>query len=193
LSEYAEADVDLASYRLKSRPIVSTDVTAPGPGGGGGGGPAEPKNRRERELNGLLGEAFVFETFRRLLPNFDASCWISKNRELYGAGGTGSDVEGYDFRYTDESGLLTGRDTWPICLIEVKATSGREPKEFTLSRNEMDVARKHSGSETDMYVIVWVAEVRTRPHIFDILIDPMALWLRRSISLTWKDLRVRVR
>jgi hypothetical protein len=193
LGEYAEADVDLGSFRLKDRPVISTGFTTPGlGGGGGGGGPAEPTTRRERELNGLLGEAFIFETFRRRLPNFDASCWVSKNRERYGTGGEGSDVEGYDFRYVDEAGLLTGSETWPTCLIEVKATSERHPKEFTLSRNEMDVARKHSGSDAAVYMIVWVAEVRTRPHIFDILIDPMALWLRRSISLTWKDLRVHV-
>src|SRR5262249_23572575 len=36
--------------------------------------------KAERETNGLLGEAFVYEQFRHVLPEFDEFNWRSENR-----------------------------------------------------------------------------------------------------------------
>ena len=73
------------------------------------------------ERNGLLGEAFAYEVLRKQLPEFDASNWVSSNRQRYGLEAEGDDNLGYDFQYRDIDGKLTGRETAPLCFIEVKS------------------------------------------------------------------------
>ncbi|KAJ6491690.1 hypothetical protein C8R47DRAFT_976213, partial [Mycena vitilis] len=102
--------------------------------------------------NGVLGEFFIYEIFRKNLPNFTVDNWTS---ELRGA------VPGFppynsssvaDFRYLDSQGTLTSAafgDTisqkwagqWPLYHIEVKSTSDQEQTAaFHLSSRQLDLA-----------------------------------------------------
>lgn len=148
--------------------------------------------RAERELNGRLGEAFVFEQFRKLLPAFDETCWVSSNRVAYGLGEVAADDDlGYDFLYRDVAGALIDKADAPTCHIEVKATGGDDPRApFPMTTAEWkDAYECHRGGSA-AYVIVRVGNVRTTPEIFDVLIDPVALWHEGKLRYRAQDLQV---
>jgi hypothetical protein len=163
-----------------------------GRGGGGGSTPrVTSESSRDKELNGFLGEAFVFEQFRRVLRSFDESCWVSPNRSRYGLANTGSDAHGCDFIYRDLDGALTGRQDQPECHIEVKATIGEGGQPFPMSIAEWEKAQLcHASSGRLVYLIVRVEQVRTQPSIADVLMDPHQLWLEHRLALKAQDLWV---
>lgn len=155
-----------------------------GRGGRGGGG----SGKADLERIGLLGEAFVYESFSRVLPEFDSACWLSGNRNHYGLSGVGNDGLGYDFAYTDINGHLTGREVHPHCYIEVKSTSADTDIPFPMTTNEWLVAEEcFKGARDALYIIVRVLEVESRPRIVDLIVDPVRLWFDGKLALSNRD------
>lgn len=147
--------------------------------------PPRPETNEDRELNGLLGEVFVFEEFRRHLPGFDERCWVSENRLRYIPSPVGaSDAEAYDFEYRDLAGELTGRAGGTNCHIEVKATAGDGANPFPISSAEWEHAKHCHQTQSALYVIVRVAAIRSpHPLITDMLIDPIDMWQHGKIAI----------
>ena len=159
--------------------------TVRGGGGRSGGRKADPHA-------GLLGEAFVYESFCKTLPDFDVACWVSNSRRKYGFHRKGNDGLGYDFEYTDVEGKLTGINNQPHCLIEVKSTTSTENEPFPMTANEWAVAEKcYKSSGTIQYVIVRVTRVKSAPEIADVVVDPVRLWHEDKIVLENRDFIVR--
>ncbi len=193
LGALASEAVDLQKLRTASeqgQPRVPT-----GRGGGGRSGwtyrADSGADSEAKELNGLIGEAYVYEVFRRELPEFDHHCWRSGNACRYGAAGSGDDSLGADFQYWDIGGRLSGTDSSPECWIEVKATSGDGDEPFFLTASEWELAREcHRSNGGRLYVIVQVARVRSRPSIARVLRDPIHLQQRGLLHIETKDFLV---
>ena len=161
-------------------------------GGGGGGGGGNLPNKKERELAGLLGEAFVYECFRIALPAFDEMCWRSCNRNAYGLEGEGSDSLGFDFSYRDNENRLAGRENHPLCCIEVKSSSGDGSEPFPITANEWEKARDCHQTADSVYIILRVARVRDDPKITDVIIDPFGLYGAGQVGVVSRDMWVYV-
>src|SRR5439155_17331402 len=147
------------------------------------------ENRALMELHGAIGEAYFFEQMRRVLPNFDESCWVSEIRARYGLEGGGRDDLGYDFEYRDSDGTLTARGDSPLCLVEVKATTREGSSPFPISSTEWNVAQEcHSGQRESIYVIVRIESVNQNPRISDVLFDPIALIETGALAADSQDL-----
>lgn len=170
--------------------VVLKPKTREGGGGGGGGGGTD--NAKDRELVGLLGEAFVYEKFRLALPGFDEMSWRSRNRSAYGLEGEGNDALGYDFLYRDIENRLGGRADRPLCCIEVKASSGDGSESFPMTANEWDKARECHQTDESVYIIVRVANVRDDPQIADVIIDPFGLYGDGQVAVVSRDIWVYV-
>lgn len=175
-------------------PLPAAQPNAPGtrkPGAGGGGGAAL---RRENEIVGDIGEAFVHEWLAtRLAEDYGSDCWLSEARARYGLPPAGNDNMGYDFRVPDPAGLLFGYPAKAL-LIEVKATSTDGRGAFPMSRHEWDEARRcHEAIGTDeVYVVVRVANALVDPRISDFVIDPFDCFRRGEIQLADRDIWVHV-
>lgn len=181
-----------ANSRRQRLPIVSPAPRTPARGPGRGRPGAYHELRRDQELSGLLGEAFIFELFRRVLPDFDERAWCSENRHRYGLEGEGADSLGYDMQYRDSAGILTGRQDVPLCFIEVKASSGDAREAFPISANEWEKARACHHNGTEVYLIIRVAAVRDLPRIADVILDPFGLYTEQKVALTTNDMWVYV-
>ncbi|MDP9224031.1 MAG: hypothetical protein M3P18_09265, partial [Actinomycetota bacterium] len=143
--------------------LRDVERAAPAPGRNRRRAPGEPAVRvskpprnetpADRDLNGLIGEAFVFEQLRVLLEDFDDTAWISENRSRYGLL-SGPNEQRYDFRYRDIRNALTLPGGQPECHIEVKATSGDGNSPFPMSVPEWEhaIACHHSREAT--YVVI---------------------------------------
>jgi hypothetical protein len=187
------ASVDRTLDLRRFHGAMRAKANAPQSGKGGGGGARVPRivaeSNRDKEINGVLGEAFAFEQFRGLLRDFDEACWVSANRACYGLPDTGTDAHGCDFIYRDIEGTLTGRADQPECHIEIKATTGDGTNPFPMSIAEWKKAQScNASSGRQVYVIVRVRHVRTAPAIADILIDPVHLWSQHALAITAHDL-----
>ncbi|OQB81201.1 MAG: hypothetical protein BWX88_04335 [Planctomycetes bacterium ADurb.Bin126] len=176
--------------------LARAAVTAPdsshrrsGGGAGGGGGAG---NKKDKELAGLLGEAFVYEQFRLTLPGFDERSWRSCNRNLYGLEGEGDDSLGCDFSYRDVDGRLTTDPNRPMCYMDVKASSGDGSEPFQMSANEWNKARECHESSDSVYAVIRVAHVREAPTVVDIIFDPFGLYRKGQLALTAQDMWVHV-
>ncbi|KAJ7655665.1 hypothetical protein DFH06DRAFT_1132757 [Mycena polygramma] len=137
--------------------------------------------------NGVLGEFFIYEIFRKNLPNFTVDNWTS---ELRGA------VPGFppynlssvaDFRYLDSQGTLTSAvfgdamsqkwaGHWPLYHIEVKSTSDQEQTTaFHLSSRQLDLASQFTlppdKIPAAVYLLVRVWNIRGA-RSYTILPDP---------------------
>lgn len=140
--------------------------------------------RKERERIGLLGEIFVLEQFRKVLPNFDHSNWTSENRDAWAGLSGGSDRYAADFDYTDVDGQLTGLPGAPKCFIEVKSSTGDSDQAFYMTVGEWTRAEEcHRSGGREVYLIVRVSHVDTAPCITDILIDPVAMKQKGLLKL----------
>ncbi|WP_437737345.1 protein NO VEIN domain-containing protein [Sorangium sp. So ce1335] len=192
IRSFVDGGLDLLSLGRGPRAPIS--AIPPGKGSrshwaSSGSSSGEPK--AERDLNGALGEIFVYEQFRAKLADFDELAWVSNNRTVYGFS-AGDDEAGYDFRYIDVAGMLSGCATPVECQIEVKATSGDGAAPFPLTMNEWLRAQAcHESRSTHCYLIVRVAFVRSSPIIFDIIRDPVGLASQGQLSMVSKDLWVR--
>jgi len=162
------------------------------PGGGGGRGDSTQASKKDRELAGLLGEAFVYEYFRTNLPGFDEMAWRSCNRNAYGLEGPGDDSLGFDFSYQDNENRLAGRQDRPLCYIEVKATSGEGSEPFPMTVNEWEKARYCHQTADSVYIILRVSHVRVNPMITDVIIDPFGLYGAGQVGVVSRDMWVYV-
>jgi hypothetical protein len=161
-------------------------------GGGGGSGGGTLANKKDRELAGLLGEAFVYEYFRIALPAFDEMAWRSCNRNAYGLEGEGNDSLGFDFSYRDNENRLAGREDHPLCCIEVKSSSGDGSEPFQMTANEWEKARDCHQTTDSVYIILRVAHVRDDPKIADMIIDPFSLYGAGQVDVVSRDMWVYV-
>lgn len=189
LANSVDNQLDMASLARKLRNPMPQPApkTAGGRGGGGGGG-----GRKADPQAGLLGEAFVYESFRNTLPDFDVASWVSDSRRKYGLDGKGDDGLGYDFEYTDVEGKLTGDSNRPHCFIEVKSTVSTQNESFPMTANEWAVAEQcYKGVRKAQYIIVRVLGIKTTPVIADIIVDPVLLWHEGKLALENHDFIVR--
>lgn len=164
-----------------------------GDGGHGGSRCTGGLPRREAELVGDIGEAFVHE-WLSLVPGVDYApdCWVSKARERYGLPAVGNDDLGYDFKVSDPEGRLFQKPL-PNLLIEVKATSTDGIGPFPMSSKEWEVARQcHEGDGSTTYVIIRVFNTIEHPRIGDVLIDPFDAYRRGEVRYTDRDLWITV-
>lgn len=159
---------------------------------GGGSSGATQANKKDRELAGLLGEAFVYEYFRTNLPAFDEMAWRSCNRNAYGLEGEGNDSLGFDFSYQDNENLLAGRQDRPLCFIEVKSSSGDGSEPFQMTANEWEKARYCHQTTDSVYIILRVSHVRDNPMITDVIIDPFGLYGAGQVGVVSRDMWVYV-
>ena len=160
--------------------------------GGGGSGGGSQESKKDRELAGLIGEAFIYELFRVSLPGFDEMAWLSCNRNAYGLEGEGNDSLGFDFSYRDIDNRLAGRSDRPLSCIEVKSSSGDGSEPFPMTAKEWDKARECHQAADSVYIIVRVAHVRDDPRITDVIIDPFGLYGVGQIAVASHDLWVHV-
>ena len=193
LAGAVDEEIDMASLAMKPRnPITKPDPMTLGGRGGHGGGGAGGGGRRADPQAGLLGEAFVYESFRNTLPDFDVACWVSDSRRKYGIDGKGDDGLGYDFEYTDVERKLTGAPDRPHCLIEVKSTTSTHDESFPMTANEWAVAEQcYKKLRKAEYVIVRVLDVKSAPVIADVVVDPVRLWREGKLALENRDFVVR--
>lgn len=182
LCQFVQSEIDLSAIACRERAPLDPDSSVRRSGGVGGW--RNTQRRDEDELVGYLGERFVHEHFMAAgFPDYNASCWVSENRGGYKTQNSDPIFHGYDFRYRDSAGRLTGRKNAPLCFIEVKATTsdGRAP--FPITFNEWRLAQKcHDDGEERVYVIVRVRQIQDAPEIFDVIVDPVKAlqdgWLR---------------
>jgi hypothetical protein len=148
------------------------------------------ENEKDKALYGRLGEIFVYEFLKlRDIPGFDEAAWQSQNRYAYLGEGMGDDSLGYDFRFTDESGLMTTR-AGSVCLLEVKSSTGDAAGPFQMSENEWTRAIEAYQNPDEEYVIVRVAHVNQSPRVADIIVDPYRLRRENKILLVHDNLWV---
>jgi len=183
-------DLDPAGLRDRSRSQVGPLIHTKSKRKRRGGGPKAPKGESELKILGVIGERYVYQQFRVILPDFDAHNWKSRSREQFGYS-TGDDSLGYDFEYRDSDGILSGRDDSPMCRIEVKATTGDGANAFDMSTNEWDVAYEcHNNDEAEVYIVVRVASVAQQPTIADVLVDPVDLRQQGVLDYSSRNLLV---
>jgi len=181
--------IDLAGMAQVSRNAVDRPEKTGSKGSKGKTYKTPPAQDKERI--GLLGEAFVYETFKRCLPGFDYACWVSENREVYGFAKPIKYGQGYDFEYVDETGGISGCEGKTRCLIEVKATKEDGSGPFPMSDNEWNQAKKCYAREIEaVYVIVRVKNAKTAPEISDVIIDPVGLWQKGLLAFWHHDILV---
>jgi hypothetical protein len=146
-------------------PLPSPAVSG-GSGGSKGGTGSGPtgRARREPELVGDIGEAFIHEWLGSVLgADYGPECWVSKARERYGLPACGNDHLGYDFKVPDPEGHLFGKPAI-MYLIEVKSTTTDGSGPFPMSRAEWDRARQcHEDGGDPVYVILRVFEADSSP------------------------------
>jgi hypothetical protein len=140
-----------------------------------------------------MGEWFVYRQLRSQFDDFDATAWCSKAKRIFGLEDDGDDSLGYDFKYRDSTGKLTGRSDSSVCLIEVKATTGDGSQPFEMSANEWEVAQQcHTDPASGLYVIIRVVKITTNPRIADVLIDPLRLYAMGQLTYAKTDLLIYV-
>jgi hypothetical protein len=112
---------------------------------------------------------------------------------MFGLEDDGDDRLGYDFKYRDSTGKLTGRCESLLCHIEVKSTTGDGLQPFEMSANEWDVAQEfHADPTSGLYVIIRVAQITTSPRIVDVLVDPVRLYALGQLTYAKRDLLIYV-
>jgi hypothetical protein len=188
----AARGIDPAILNASRSALPPPGTRGKGTGGrGGGGGPSTGQARREPELVGDLGEAFVHEWLGSVLgADYGPDCWVSKSRERYGLP-AGNDGLGFDFKVPDPKGVIFGRAAAAL-HIEVKATSTDGSGPFPMSRAEWEEARRCHVDDDAAYVIVRVFAVDTAPRIGDVIFDPFAAHGRGEVRLADRDLWVTV-
>ncbi|KAJ6593332.1 hypothetical protein B0H19DRAFT_1246120 [Mycena capillaripes] len=117
--------------------------------------------------NGILGELFIFETLRRILPNFTVENWTSELRGEVPEFSPFTSSSVADFRYSDTEGVLTSAlfgdakslewtNRWPEYHIEVKSTSDQEQAPFHLSARQLQLASHFTLPANEIPAAVYV-------------------------------------
>ncbi len=162
--------------------------------GEGGSGSGAGSTSVDTEFIGDLGEAFVHEWLKlRLGEDYDDGSWVSKSRSRYGYEARGSDGEGCDFRVHDPTGKVFGTGLSGLLHIEVKATTGDGDEPFPLALSEWELAKEcHKLPDMGTFVILRVFQVKIRPRIGDIIVDPVAVLERQHLRIDYSELLVTV-
>jgi hypothetical protein len=158
--------------------------------GGGRPGPFSPETDEQKRINGTVGEAYVYEYLRSRLPAFDSSSCISSNSARYAGSSLGDDSVGADFIFTDLDGEFSGLPGSPKIYLEVKSSADDGDGPFTMTANEMALARRLTRNEQEAYIVVRVGRVRERPALKTILVDPVKLATEGRIRILEKDVQV---
>ncbi len=80
-----------------------------------------------------------------------------------------------------------------MCRIEVKATTGDGTQPFDMSTNEWEVAYDcHNSDGKEVYIIVRIRSVDTKPFIADVLVDPIAMREAGVLDYSSRNLLVAV-
>jgi len=124
--------INLAAMRAVSRAKVQMPPRRQGSGGGSAIGTRKRVPDEYLLMLGATGEYFVYQQLKAICPDFDATNWLSKFKELFGYG-SGDDSLGYDFSYNDAAGVLAGKLNGPRCLIEVKSAAHGGAQSFEMS------------------------------------------------------------
>jgi Domain of unknown function (DUF3883) len=186
--------VDLNAMRSQTRANAPKPPTRTAGGGKSRGRSPRGPSAQERELLGLLGEAFVYELFSRIIPGFDYTSWVSENAVRYGVNESSDDGLGADFHFFDQDGVLAGLPNME-CFVEVKSTSGDGGGPFSISFNEWLRAEECHDQKGKAYLVVRVAHVADAdgpPRLLDILSDPVKLEIEGKLELADQDLWVYV-
>lgn len=190
-------DLEAARDRVRSAPVViepgaqiagGAGLPPPLPGPAPRPGPVRSGARGDEEyarMIGHYGEHFAFRALSAMLPGFDESCWKSSSRSLAGLPG-GDDTLGYDFRYIDIDGTLSGQPG-AECYIEVKANARGARARFSLSNNEWQLAVACHSSPDRRFVVVRVAGIADAPAVVAIIVDPVQAVREGQLALTPKD------
>jgi hypothetical protein len=189
-------DLDAAQERVRSAPASLGHGAVRGggtflPGATGRSpapGPARYRDSVDDEYSrrvGHLGEHFAFRALSKALPGFDASCWKSSSRVLAGLP-AGDDSLGYDFRYIDTSGALSG-EPGAECLIEVKANAREPQPRFAMSNNEWRLAEACHQSQNRRFIVVRVAGIADAPEVVAVIVDPVRAREAGELSLRPKN------
>lgn len=189
LQDAVEPYLNLATLRsvARERPPVRGKKA-----GGGGGGTKKRAPEAYLKMLGAVGEHFIYQQLKAVLPDFDLTNWQSRAKEAFGYG-EGDDSLGYDFDYHDLAGALAGGVTAPRCLIEVKSASQDFGDEFEMSTNEWETALHcHNRSEIATYMIIRVAGTSSKPRIIDILVDPIQMHLDGVLDYSNRNLLIAV-
>jgi hypothetical protein len=192
LVAHASAGADLSALASRRRDPLTEAQGSRGRAGGGGGG--RGRDPRMDELVGLLGEILVYEQMRCAgYPDFSYACWVSENRGRYLGGAAQASEAGYDFKYRDVSGKLSGRSNAPLCLIEVKSSAGDGSASFPITLAEWQKAHEcHDSGGAMLYMIIRVRNALTSPEIYDLILDPIQHQKDGALGVSSKDLIVRV-
>jgi hypothetical protein len=190
LEQAVNLTLDLAALRSVARNKIDVKVKRTGPPRGKAPRTGNRVPDKYLEMLGAVGEYFVYQQLKALCPDFDATSWRSRARELFGFE-VGDDSLGHDFEYTDVGGVLTGRVGSLRCLLEVKSSAHECGDSFEMSTNEWDVARRcHEKPDNGIYIIVRVANVASIPMIVDLLVDPVELHLQGTLDYSSRNLLV---
>ena len=186
LRQCVQPDLDLHALAHRARASIELGSDVHRRGGTGGW---RTTGQQDDELIGYLGERFVYEHFLAAnFPDFDISCWVSENRGKYEGQASELIGQGYDFCYRDVEGRLTDRNDEPLCLIEVKTTTGDGQAPFPITANEWRVAQKcHDQQDERIYLIIRVRQVQDAPEIFDVIVDPVQASLDGWLQWRNKD------
>lgn len=181
-------NLDLASLRDRQRAKVQAKARRSGKGARGHGATKRAPDEYLTML-GAVGEHFVYDQMKIVLPGWDLTNWRSKAKKIFGYG-EGNDELGYDFECIDVGGKLTGRLDSPHCFIEVKSAASEYRDTFEMSTNEWEVALECHRERNTVYVIIRVANTASKPQIVDVLVDPVALHLEGVLDYSSRDLLI---
>ena len=137
----------------------------------------------DAEWIGLIGEAFVYEQLRQVLSGFGPNAWVSTNAAKYGIHAHGDDRLGRDFDFNDVQRAMVGPGDPTRCYIEVKSTTQTATGAFPMTAGEWRCAEACHRDRNATYIIVRVADVRSRPRIADIVVDPFGLYVNGRLGL----------
>ncbi|MEO2013082.1 MAG: DUF3883 domain-containing protein [Fuerstiella sp.] len=192
IAEFIDAELDLAAFLGVARSSVEPLSRGKRKRRPGWRPPKSQKDDKKTAILGAIGERFFFQQFKALFDDFDHHNWKSENREKFGFS-EGNDTLGFDFEYRDWAGRLTGRENSPMCRIEVKATTGDGTQPFDMSTNEWEVAYDcHNSDGKEVYIIVRIRSVDTKPFIADVLVDPIAMREAGVLDYSSRNLLVAV-
>jgi hypothetical protein len=197
-ADYREVVIDLVSAEAPVRftPVVTATqvasevgasrppLPAPAPRPATVGHPPLVDDEYARMI-GHQGEHFAFQVLSARLTGFDQTCWKSTSRFLANLPG-GDDTLGYDFRFLDIDGRLSGQPG-ADCFIEVKSNARQARSRFSLSNNEWQLACDCHESSNRRFVIVRVAHIADAPTLVAIIVDPVRSLKGGHLALTPKD------
>ncbi|KAK3700516.1 hypothetical protein LTR37_015917 [Vermiconidia calcicola] len=151
-----------------------------------------------QEECGYCGEVFIHNILKSQFGAGD-DCWTSDMRSRYGLSPfAGEEIEHSDFTITDPAvaeritnWLIDAGNTFAEGLhdtqvtyhFEVNSTVGRRDEPFSMSNNQVRLARRWHASRRDVYAVFRVYNLASSP-TFCAYVDPLRLMLAGKLSFT---------